>query len=87
LEAFYCDTSSSQKATGTPTVHAVLGGFHLTGPMMEPVIGPTIGEMKEIGPNYIISTHCTGWRAIDQFAREMPDQFILNTVDTTYIFE
>jgi 7,8-dihydropterin-6-yl-methyl-4-(beta-D-ribofuranosyl)aminobenzene 5'-phosphate synthase len=77
----------AQKVTGTPKVHAVLGGFHLTGPMMEPVIGPTIGEMKKIGPDYIVPTHCTGWRAINQFAKEMPDQFILNTVGTTYIFE
>jgi 7,8-dihydropterin-6-yl-methyl-4-(beta-D-ribofuranosyl)aminobenzene 5'-phosphate synthase len=76
----------AQKATGTPKVHAVLGGFHLTGPMMEPVIGPTIGEMKKIGPDYIVPTHCTGWRAINQFAKEMPEQFILNTVGTTYIF-
>jgi len=76
----------AQKVTGTPKVHAVLGGFHLTGPMMEPVIGPTIEEMKKIGPDYIVPTHCTGWRAINQFAKEMPAQFILNTVGTTYIF-
>jgi len=76
----------AQKASGTPKVHAVLGGFHLTGPMMEPVIGPTIGKIKEIGPEYVVPTHCTGWRAINQFAKEMPEQFILNTVGTTYIF-
>jgi len=76
----------AQKASGTPKVHAVLGGFHLTGPMMEPVIGPTIGEIKKIGPEYVVPTHCTGWRAINQFAKEMPEQFILNTVGTTYIF-
>jgi len=76
----------AQKTSGTPKVHAVLGGFHLTGPMMEPVIGPTIGKIKEIGPEYVVPTHCTGWRAINQFAKEMPEQFILNTVGTTYIF-
>jgi 7,8-dihydropterin-6-yl-methyl-4-(beta-D-ribofuranosyl)aminobenzene 5'-phosphate synthase len=76
----------AQKVTRTPKVHAVLGGFHLTGPMMEPVIGPTIVEMKKISPDYIVPTHCTGWRAINQFAKEMPDQFVLNTVGTTYIF-
>jgi 7,8-dihydropterin-6-yl-methyl-4-(beta-D-ribofuranosyl)aminobenzene 5'-phosphate synthase len=76
----------AQRVTGTPKVHAVLGGFHLTGPMMEPVIVPTIGEMKKIGPDYVVPTHCTGWRAINQFAKEMPEQFVLNTVGTTYIF-
>jgi 7,8-dihydropterin-6-yl-methyl-4-(beta-D-ribofuranosyl)aminobenzene 5'-phosphate synthase len=77
----------AQKATGTPKVHAVLGGFHLTGPMMEPVISPTIEEMKKIGPDYIVPTHCTGWKAINEFARAMPDQFQLNSVGTTYVFQ
>jgi 7,8-dihydropterin-6-yl-methyl-4-(beta-D-ribofuranosyl)aminobenzene 5'-phosphate synthase len=77
----------AQKVTGAPKVHAVLGGFHLTGPMLEPIIGPTIGEMKKFSPDYIVPTHCTGWKAINQFAKEMPEQFILNTVGTTYIFQ
>jgi 7,8-dihydropterin-6-yl-methyl-4-(beta-D-ribofuranosyl)aminobenzene 5'-phosphate synthase len=76
----------AQKVTGASKVHAVLGGFHLTGPMMEPIIAPTIGEMKTFDPDYIVPTHCTGWKAINQFAKEMPEQFILNTVGTTYIF-
>ena len=77
----------AQKVTGAPKVHAVLGGFHLTGPMLEPIIAPTIGEMKKFSPDYIVPTHCTGWKAINQFAKEMPEQFILNTVGTTYIFQ
>jgi 7,8-dihydropterin-6-yl-methyl-4-(beta-D-ribofuranosyl)aminobenzene 5'-phosphate synthase len=77
----------AQKVTGAPKVHAVLGGFHLTGPMLEPIIAPTIEEMKKFSPDYIVPTHCTGWKAINQFAKEMPDQFILNTVGTTYIFQ
>jgi len=75
-----------QKQTGTDKVHAVLGGFHLTGPIFEPIIGPTIDEMKKIGPDCVVPTHCTGWKAINQFAQEMPDQFVLNTVGTTYVF-
>ncbi|MCA1960688.1 MAG: MBL fold metallo-hydrolase, partial [Desulfomonile sp.] len=75
-----------QEQTETERVHAVLGGFHLTGPLFEPIIPPTIEEMKRIGPDYIVPTHCTGWKAINQFAQEMPGQFVLNTVGTTYVF-
>lgn len=75
-----------QKQTETEKVHAVLGGFHLTGPIFEPLIGPTIEEMKKISPDFVVPTHCTGWNAINQFAKEMPEQFILNTVGTTYVF-
>jgi 7,8-dihydropterin-6-yl-methyl-4-(beta-D-ribofuranosyl)aminobenzene 5'-phosphate synthase len=77
----------AQKAAQADAVHAVLGGFHLTGPDFEPIIEPTIQEMKRIGPDYIVPMHCTGWKAINQFAREMPRQFLLNAVGTTYVFQ
>jgi 7,8-dihydropterin-6-yl-methyl-4-(beta-D-ribofuranosyl)aminobenzene 5'-phosphate synthase len=75
-----------QAAAQTSKVHAVLGGFHLAGPIFEPVIGPTIEEMKKIGPDFVMPMHCTGWHAINQFAKEMPKQFVLATVGTAYVF-
>ena len=76
-----------QKVAGTNKIHAILGGFHLSGTLFEPIIGPTIEEMKKIGPDIIVPMHCTGWKAINQFAEEMPEQFILNCVGTTYVFQ
>ena len=76
-----------QKITGTDAVHAVLGGFHLTGPAFEPIIEPTVEEMKRIDPDYVVPMHCTGWQAINRFADQMPGQFLLNSVGTTYVFE
>jgi 7,8-dihydropterin-6-yl-methyl-4-(beta-D-ribofuranosyl)aminobenzene 5'-phosphate synthase len=76
-----------QRVARTSKVHAVLGGFHLTGGIFEPIIGPTIEEMKEIGPDFVVPMHCTGWKAINQFAEVMPEQFLLNTVGTTYVFQ
>jgi 7,8-dihydropterin-6-yl-methyl-4-(beta-D-ribofuranosyl)aminobenzene 5'-phosphate synthase len=77
----------ARKVTRTDKVHAILGGFHLTGPIFEPVIGPTIDELKKIKPDFVIPMHCTGWKAINQFAADMPGQFLLNTVGTTYVFQ
>ena len=77
----------ARKVARTDKVHAVLGGFHLTGPIFEPIIEPTINEMKKIGPDFVIPMHCTGWKAINQFAQEMPEQFILNGVGATYVFQ
>jgi 7,8-dihydropterin-6-yl-methyl-4-(beta-D-ribofuranosyl)aminobenzene 5'-phosphate synthase len=70
--------------TGMEKVHAVIGGFHLTGAKPD-VIRQTIADIKTIRPDYIVPTHCTGFEAIVAFAREMPDQFILNTAGTRYI--
>ncbi len=73
----------AQKMTGIEKVHAVIGGFHLTGAKPE-LIQKTIADIKAISPDYIVPTHCTGFEAITAFARQMPDQFILNTVGTRY---
>ena len=73
----------AQKMTGIEKVHAIIGGFHLTGARPE-VIQKTIADIKIIHPDYIVPTHCTGFEAISAFAREMPDQFILNTAGTRY---
>ncbi|KKG15200.1 dihydropteroate synthase [Methanosarcina sp. 2.H.T.1A.6] len=76
----------AKKITGTDKVHAVLGGFHLTGQLFDPIIQPTIDQMKRINPDYVVPMHCTGWKAINRFAEEMPGKFLLNTVGTTYLF-
>ncbi|MBK6601004.1 MAG: MBL fold metallo-hydrolase [Betaproteobacteria bacterium] len=74
----------AQRITGIERVHMVIGGFHLTGASPE-IIQRTIADMKAIDPVYVVPTHCTGFEAIAAFAREMPDQFILNTAGTTYV--
>ena len=73
----------AQKITGIDKVHAVIGGFHLTGAKTE-IIQKTIEGIKDIRPDYIVPTHCTGFEAVSAFAREMSDQFILNTAGTRY---
>ena len=70
----------------TERVHAVLGGFHLTGPAFEDVVGPTIETLRRMDPRFVVPMHCTGWRATARFAEEMPGPFVLNTVGTTYAF-
>lgn len=72
------------KVTGASPIHAVLGGFHLSGPS-EGLIEPTVQAMREIAPALIVPMHCTGWKAINRFAEAMPEQFVLNTVGTTYL--
>ncbi len=77
----------AQKIAGEEKVHAVMGGFHLTGPIFEPIIDPTVEALKEAAPDYVIPMHCTGWSAIKRFSERMPEQFLLNSVGTSYVFE
>jgi 7,8-dihydropterin-6-yl-methyl-4-(beta-D-ribofuranosyl)aminobenzene 5'-phosphate synthase len=72
--------------TGVGKVHAVMGGFHLSGPAFEAVIEPTAAELRKIGPDFVIPCHCTGRKAIMQVEKAMPGQFILNMSGTTLTF-
>ena len=76
----------AKKITGTDRFMQFLEAFHLTGRLFDPIIQPTIDEMKRIKPDYVVPMHCTGWKAINRFAEEMPEKFLLNTVGTTYVF-
>lgn len=76
----------ARELTRTEKVHAVVGGFHLAGPLYESIIDPTVAAIEQIGPDFLLPTHCTGHKAIHEFARRMPDAFIQNSVGTRLIF-
>ncbi len=76
----------AMKVTGIGKVHAVMGGFHLSGPFFEPIIDRAVKEFQKINPAYIIPTHCTGRKAIMEMEKQMPEQFILNMSGTRLTF-
>jgi 7,8-dihydropterin-6-yl-methyl-4-(beta-D-ribofuranosyl)aminobenzene 5'-phosphate synthase len=75
----------SRKITGIEPVYAILGGFHLTGPFFEPIIGDTITALMEIGPKVIVPMHCTGWKAINRFSESFREAFVLNSVGSKFV--
>ncbi len=74
----------AQKLTGVDRVYAVIGGFHLNGPLFEPIIPDTCEALAELAPEVIVPAHCTGWRATHLLAATFPDAFIQNSVGTRY---
>lgn len=75
----------ARKVAGTDKIHAIIGGFHLIN--VDPaIIQKTVADIKAMKPDYIVSTHCTGFEAIVAFSREMPNEFVLNTAGTQYTF-
>ena len=76
----------ARAVTGIDAIHAVMGGFHLSGPAGEAALGKTTDELKRIDPAYVIPTHCTGRKAIMRIETEMPDRFILNMSGTKLTF-
>jgi len=76
----------AQNVTGIEKVHVVMGGFHLSGPFFEPIVGRTTEELRKLAPDYVIPTHCTGRKAILYMENAMPEQFILNMSGTKLTF-
>lgn len=76
----------ARKVTNTSKVHAVMGGFHLAGPAFAAAVAPTINDLKDIDPDYIIPTHCTGRSTVAEIERNMPGKFILNMSGTKLTF-
>jgi 7,8-dihydropterin-6-yl-methyl-4-(beta-D-ribofuranosyl)aminobenzene 5'-phosphate synthase len=75
----------AQKSAGTDKVHAIMGGFHLINAKPE-LIQSTVADIKAMKPDYIVGTHCTGFRGMVAFSKEMPDAFTINTAGTKYTF-
>ncbi|MEJ2721670.1 MAG: MBL fold metallo-hydrolase [bacterium] len=76
----------AKEVTGVDQVFVVMGGFHLTGKDFESTIGPTIEALKDLDPDYVVPTHCTGRSAILQIEKEMPEKFLLNMSGTRMTF-
>ncbi|HZZ48959.1 MAG TPA: MBL fold metallo-hydrolase [Pseudonocardia sp.] len=74
----------ASRLTGVSGLHALVGGFHLSGPAFEPIIGNTVTELAALSPALLAPGHCTGWRAQHALAAALPDAWIASSSGTTY---
>jgi 7,8-dihydropterin-6-yl-methyl-4-(beta-D-ribofuranosyl)aminobenzene 5'-phosphate synthase len=66
-------TDAKARFAGTP-LHAAMGGFHLSGGTVEPIIADTIRDLLSFGLKRIVPAHCTGWRAFTALANECDER-------------
>jgi len=65
-------------------LYAVMGGFHLNGPVFEPLIPRVLDDLGALAPQVIVPAHCTGWRAQHAMGARFGEAFIPNTVGTRF---
>ncbi|MGB6457898.1 MAG: MBL fold metallo-hydrolase [Streptosporangiaceae bacterium] len=75
-------TRYARRLTGVDQVYAVLGGFHLGGPLFEPLIPQVCDELARLAPAVLMPAHCTGWAAQRALADRFPGAYIQSTVGT-----
>ena len=74
----------ASRLTGGQPLYALLGGFHLNGPLYEPLIPRVLDDLATLSPSVLVPAHCTGWRAQHAIAARFPEAFIPNAVGTTF---
>jgi 7,8-dihydropterin-6-yl-methyl-4-(beta-D-ribofuranosyl)aminobenzene 5'-phosphate synthase len=72
--------------TGGQPLHALLGGFHLNGPVFEPLIPRVLSDLAALEPGFLVPAHCTGWRAQHAMAARFPEAYVPNSVGTSFHF-
>jgi len=67
-------------------LHCVMGGFHLSGAAVEPIIPNTVARMTDFDLDIIIPAHCTGFRAVTALVNEFGDKVVPSAVGRLYQF-
>ena len=75
----------ARRLTGGQPLYAVLGGFHLGGPLFEPLIPRVLDDLAALNPGVLVPAHCTGWRAQHAMSARFPDAYVPNAVGTSLL--
>jgi len=73
------------KASGVPKIHAVIGGFHLSGLAGERITH-VVDAFRSFGVDYLIPQHCTGLEALIQMGVHLPKELVVSSVGSTFTF-
>ena len=77
-------TRYARRLTRINDVYTVMGGFHLSGPLFEPIIGRVCDDLSAMNPRYVVPGHCRGWRAQHTLARNFGEGYVPNCVGTRF---
>jgi 7,8-dihydropterin-6-yl-methyl-4-(beta-D-ribofuranosyl)aminobenzene 5'-phosphate synthase len=74
------------RVSGVPKIHAVMGGFHLSG-LGEERITLVVDEFRRLGLDWLVPQHCTGMEAFIAIGRQLPSEMVVSSVGSTFTFE
>ena len=49
----------ARRLTGDQSLHAMIGGFHLNGPLFAPLISRVLDDLAALQPSVLVPAHCT----------------------------
>jgi len=73
------------RVTGVERIHAVVGGFHLSG-LDDERITRVVDTFRHFGVDWVVPQHCTGMEAIVAFATRMPAEVVFASTGSRFEF-
>ena len=73
------------RLTGIDKIHAVVGGFHLSG-LDDERITRVVDAFRDLGVDWIVPQHCTGLEAIVALATRLPREVVFVSTGSTFVF-
>jgi 7,8-dihydropterin-6-yl-methyl-4-(beta-D-ribofuranosyl)aminobenzene 5'-phosphate synthase len=73
------------QVTGIDRIHAVVGGFHLSG-LEEERIDRVVSALTAFGVDYLVPQHCTGMEALVALGTRLGRRVVWTSVGSTYRF-
>src|SRR5262249_40207123 len=75
----------ASRVTGVSKIHAVIGGFHLSGLTGER-IEQVVDAFRAMKLDYIVPQHGTGMEAMLALYRHFPAELVVSSTGTTFTF-
>ena len=76
---------NATRVSGVSKIHAVIGGFHLSGLDAER-IDRVVEALRGFEIDYVVPQHCTGVEALVQLAQRMGNELVVSSVGSTFTF-
>ncbi len=73
------------RITGVPKVHAVIGGFHLSG-LKEERVTRVVDAFRDLEVDWVVPQHCTGLEAMATMLHRLPAEMVPSSVGSTFSF-
>lgn len=73
------------RVSGVPKIHAVVGGFHLSGLDAER-IDRVVEALRGFEVEYLVPQHCTGAEALVRLAQRLGDALVVSSTGSTFTF-
>jgi 7,8-dihydropterin-6-yl-methyl-4-(beta-D-ribofuranosyl)aminobenzene 5'-phosphate synthase len=73
------------RIAGVPKVHAVIGGFHLSG-LEDERVTRVVDAFRALEVDWVVPQHCTGLEAMATLLHRLPAETVASSVGSTFTF-